>query len=118
MKYILILLAVLSIAVSGSGKAHADTTSHASYVNPSINQAINNYAPGANHNHQYTNTQPKEQRHEAGLGLDVTVYENEAALINAVDVSYRRDFNNDEGADKVYLVGKINLWDKLFGEKN
>ena len=61
-----------------------------------------------------------DAKNEAGLGLDVVLFEqgdetssnlNDATWLKSVNVEYRCDLNN-QPEHKVYVVGKIKLWNK------
>lgn len=57
----------------------------------------------------------------SGLGVDVILFEqgdetssnlNDITWLKSIEVEYRCDLNGNRPDNKVYLVGKIRLWNK------
>ncbi len=101
------LLTVLALLLMPIGIMAEDTTDGANW-NTNMGVLFN---PTIGHDHDYTKYEPQ---FEAGVGLDLTIYENEGQGLapNEVTIESKYDFGNENGS--VYLVAKYNVWDMFF----
>lgn len=104
-----VITAVIFAGLTTIAKAETRTTDKISNSNPRYGYIFDDAVA----EYEDTDTDANTQKgNELGAGADIVLYQTEGILEDVL-VEYRYDAHNQD--HKGYLVGRINLWQKIKG---